>query len=166
MTSGGLGTLRPRYTNRMVGRPMASRGGLESTNGRDDPGGGTRAPARVLLHGHAVLRRAVLPGGPGPLLPSHAPALPAPFREPTPPTAPALARPDRGRPLQNFVFQVTIAGRTATLMLRPSFITAEFFELAGKAERDHAEEAHLDEMKSQSAHRILAATAEDVYELA
>jgi hypothetical protein len=50
-------------------------------------------------------------------------------------------------------------------MLRPGFITAEFFELAGKAERDHAEEAHLDEMKSQSAHRILAATAEEVYEL-
>jgi hypothetical protein len=25
--------------------------------------------------------------------------------------------------------------------MRPGFITAEFFELAGKAERDHAEEA-------------------------
>src|SRR5580693_9882736 len=45
---------------------------------------------------------------------------------------PALARPDRGRPLQNYVFQVTIAGRTATLVLRPGFITAEFVELAGK----------------------------------
>ena len=51
-------------------------------------------------------------------------------------------------------------------MMRPGFITAEFFGLAGKAERDHAEEAHLDEMKTQLAHRILAATAEDVYELA
>ena len=51
-------------------------------------------------------------------------------------------------------------------MLRPGFITAEFFQLAGKAERDHAEEAQLDELKSQSAHRILAANAEDVYELA
>ena len=79
---------------------------------------------------------------------------------------PALARPDRGRPLQKFVFQVTVAGRTATLMLRTGFITAEFFELAGKAERDHAEEAQLNEMKSQSAQRILAATAEDVYEVA
>ena len=78
---------------------------------------------------------------------------------------PALARPDRGRVLQSFVFQVSVNGRTATLMLRPGFITAEFFELAGKAERDHAEEAHLDEMKTRSAQRILAATAEDVYEL-
>jgi hypothetical protein len=35
-----------------------------------------------------------------------------------------------------------------TLLMRPGFITAEFFELAGKAERDHAEKARLDEMKA------------------
>ena len=79
---------------------------------------------------------------------------------------PALARPDRGRLLQSFVFQVIIDGRTATLLLRPGFITAEFFELAGKAERDHAEEAQLDEMKAQLAQRILATPAEDVYDVA
>jgi hypothetical protein len=79
---------------------------------------------------------------------------------------PALARPDRGRLLQSFVFQVAIAGRTATLLLRPGFVTAEFIGLAGKAERDHAEEARLDEMKAELAHQILATPAEDVYELA
>jgi hypothetical protein len=78
---------------------------------------------------------------------------------------PALARPDRGRLLQGFVFQVSVNGRTATLMMRPGFITAEFFKLAGKAERDHAEEARLDEMQAQMAHQILATPAEDVYEL-
>ena len=78
---------------------------------------------------------------------------------------PALARPDRGRMLQSFVFQVSVNGRTATLLLRPGFVTAEFVELAGKAERDHAEEAHLDEMKAQLARQILATSAEDVYEL-
>jgi hypothetical protein len=78
---------------------------------------------------------------------------------------PTLARPDRGRLLQRFVFQVSIKSRAATLLMRPGFITAEFFELAGKAERDHAEEAHLDELKGQLAHRILAASAEDVYQL-
>jgi hypothetical protein len=78
---------------------------------------------------------------------------------------PTLARPDRGRLLQRFVFQVSIKSRAATLLMRPGFITAEFFELAGKAERDHAEEAHLDELKRQLAYRILAASAEDVYEL-
>lgn len=79
---------------------------------------------------------------------------------------PALARPDRGRLLQSFVFQMLIRGRTATLLLRPGFITAEFFELAANGERDHAEEAHLDELKAQLAQRILGASAEDVYELA
>jgi len=50
-------------------------------------------------------------------------------------------------------------------MLRPGFITAEFFELAGKAERDHSEEAQLDQLKAQLAQRILETPAEDVYEL-
>jgi hypothetical protein len=79
---------------------------------------------------------------------------------------PALARPDRGRLLQSFVFQVAIAGRTATLLLRKGFVTAEFIDLAGKSERDQAEEAHLDQLKAQLAQRLLAAPAEDVYDVA
>jgi hypothetical protein len=79
---------------------------------------------------------------------------------------PALARPDRGRLLQSFVFQVVIAGRTATLLLRKGFVTAEFIDLAGKPDRDQSEEAHLDQLKAQLAQRMLEAPAEDVYELA
>jgi hypothetical protein len=79
---------------------------------------------------------------------------------------PALARPDRGRLLQGFVFQVSVNGRTATLMMRPGFVTAEFFELARKTERDQAEETQLDQLKAELAHRMLATPAEDVYELA
>jgi hypothetical protein len=78
---------------------------------------------------------------------------------------PALARPDRGRLLQSFVFQVSVNGRTATLLLRQGFITTEYFGLAAATERDHAQEARLDELKAELAHRILAAAAEDVYEL-
>jgi hypothetical protein len=78
----------------------------------------------------------------------------------------AVARPDRGRLLQSFVFQVTIAGRTATLLLRKGFVTAEFIDLAGKSDRTQAEEAHLDQLKADLAQRVLAAPAEDVYELA
>src|SRR6202000_2845965 len=76
---------------------------------------------------------------------------------------PALARPDRGRLLQSFVFQVFIAGRTATLLLRKGFVTAEFVDLAGKPDRDQTEEAHLDQLKAELAQRVLAAPAEDVY---
>jgi hypothetical protein len=79
---------------------------------------------------------------------------------------PTLARPDRGQLLQSFVFQISVNGRTATLLMRRGFITPEFFKLAGKAERDHAEEARLDELKADLAHQILTASAEDVYELA
>ena len=77
----------------------------------------------------------------------------------------ALARPDRGRLLQSFVFQITIAGRTATLLLRKGFVTAEFIDLAGKSHRDQAEEARLDQIKADLAQRVLATPAEDVFEL-
>jgi hypothetical protein len=74
---------------------------------------------------------------------------------------PALARPDRGRLLQSFVFQVLISGRTATLLLRPGFVTAEFVDLAAKAERDHAEEAHLDQLKALLARGVGGACGAD-----
>ena len=77
----------------------------------------------------------------------------------------ALARPDRGRLLQSFVFQVAFAGRTATLLLRKGFVTAEFIDLAGKSHRDQAEEARLDQIKADLAQRVLATPAEDVFEL-
>jgi hypothetical protein len=78
---------------------------------------------------------------------------------------PALARPDRGRMLQTFVFQVSLAGRAATLLLRPGFITAEYVELGNKDERTQAEEAHFDQMKALVAQRALATPAEDLCEL-
>jgi hypothetical protein len=79
---------------------------------------------------------------------------------------PALARPGRGRLLQSFVFQVSIKNRTATLLLRPGFVTAEFINLAGKPVRTHAEEVHLSQLKVQLAERLLVAPAEDVYDVA
>jgi hypothetical protein len=78
----------------------------------------------------------------------------------------ALTRPQRGRLLQSFVFQISIAGRAATLLLRKGFVTAEFIDLAGKPDRTATEEARLDLLKAELAQRVLGATAEDVYELA
>jgi hypothetical protein len=78
----------------------------------------------------------------------------------------ALTRPGRGRLLQSFVFQISIAGRAATLLLRPGFVTAEFIDLAGRSDRSQAEEAKLDQLKAELAERILAAPAEDVYDIA
>jgi hypothetical protein len=78
---------------------------------------------------------------------------------------PALTRSDRGRLLQDFVFQVSVSGRVATLLLRPGFITADFIDLADRTERTQAEESHFDQVKAQLAQRVLAAAAEDVYEV-
>jgi hypothetical protein len=46
------------------------------------------------------------------------------------------------------------------------FVTAEFIDLAGKSDRSQAEEARLDQLKADLAQQILAAPAEDVYDLA
>lgn len=78
---------------------------------------------------------------------------------------PRLARPDRGRILQAFVFQATVNGRTTTLLMRRGFITDELRELSDKPERDQADSSRLDELNVELARQILAASAEDVYEL-
>jgi hypothetical protein len=79
---------------------------------------------------------------------------------------PGLVRADRGRILQGFVFQATVNGRTATLLLRRGFITEEFFELTARPERDKADESQLEELNIQLTRQILTASPEDVYELA
>lgn len=78
----------------------------------------------------------------------------------------SLARPDRGRLLQSFVFQVGIGQRSVTLLLRDGFVTEEFIDLAGKSERNDVEEARLDQLKADLARRLLAVPADDVYDVA
>lgn len=79
---------------------------------------------------------------------------------------PSLARPERGRVLERFVFEVGDGRRSVTLLLREGFVTEEFIDLARKQGRSDAEEAHLDVLKAELAERLMAAQAEDVYDLA
>jgi hypothetical protein len=76
-----------------------------------------------------------------------------------------LARPDRGRLLQSFVFQLGVGNLSATLLLRAGYVTGEFIDLAQKPQRTAGEENRLDELKAQLAERLLDAPVEDVYEL-
>lgn len=78
----------------------------------------------------------------------------------------SLARPDRGRLLQSFVFEIGLRDRSATLLLRDGFVTGEFIDLAGKSGRSDTEESRLDELKADLARRLLAAPADDVYDVA
>lgn len=78
---------------------------------------------------------------------------------------PALARPERGRTIERFVFEVGYGGSTATLALREGFVTEEFIDLARKDGRSAAEEAHLDVLKAELAERVMGGTAADMFDL-
>src|SRR5918997_1635204 len=79
---------------------------------------------------------------------------------------PDLARPERGRTVERFVFEVGLGERSVTLLLREGFVTEEFVDLARKDGRSEQEEAHLDVLKGELAARVMGAGAADVFELA
>ena len=77
----------------------------------------------------------------------------------------ALVRPDRGRLLEDFVFEVGIGARTVSLLLRDGFVTAEFIDLARTEGRTDAQEVRLDELKAQLAQRVMATPAAEVFDV-
>ena len=78
----------------------------------------------------------------------------------------ALARPERGRALERFVFRISYRGRTVTLSARDGFVTEEFIDLARARDRTEEEEALLDALKRAMAERVLSSPAAAVYDAA
>jgi hypothetical protein len=78
---------------------------------------------------------------------------------------PALARPQRGRVLERFVFRIGLGERAVTLLLRDGFVTAEFIDLARAESRDAEQERRLGALKLQLAERVLARPADEVYDV-
>jgi hypothetical protein len=78
---------------------------------------------------------------------------------------PALARPDRGRVLERFVFRLSYRDRGVTLLLREGFVTDEFVDLARTEGRDADEERRLDSLKQELADRVMASQPSDVYDV-
>ncbi|MDT5017594.1 MAG: hypothetical protein QOD39_3754 [Mycobacterium sp.] len=78
----------------------------------------------------------------------------------------SLLRSDRGRLLEDFVFEVSIGDRTATLLLRDGFVTDEFIDLARTGERTDSQEARLDELKAALAQRVMATPADELFDIA
>ncbi|HWH12322.1 MAG TPA: hypothetical protein VG165_14435 [Solirubrobacteraceae bacterium] len=74
-----------------------------------------------------------------------------------------LARPERGRALERFVFRVDYRTRSVTLAIREGFVTDEFIGLARK-ERSPEEDALLDRLKLEMADRVMSSPGNDVYE--
>ncbi|MDQ3850893.1 MAG: hypothetical protein M3296_09820 [Actinomycetota bacterium] len=76
----------------------------------------------------------------------------------------ALARPERGRALERFVFRFEYRGRSVTLLAREGSVTDEFIDLVRREGRSPEEDARLDELKQEMADRLMGAPASDVYE--
>jgi hypothetical protein len=78
---------------------------------------------------------------------------------------PALARPERGRALERFVFVMTHRERTVTLVAREGTVIDELIELARLDGRSAQQERRLDVLKQRMAHRVMARPATDVYDV-
>jgi hypothetical protein len=78
----------------------------------------------------------------------------------------SMVRPDRGRLLEDFVFEVTIGNRSVMLLLRDGYVTDEFIDLARIENRTHAQDQRLDELKGQLAQHVVGSPAEDVFDIA
>ncbi len=77
----------------------------------------------------------------------------------------ALARPERGRTLERFVFRLGYRERSATLALREGFVTDEFIDLARAEDRTEEQERRLDALKSEMAERVMGQPASEVYDV-
>lgn len=76
----------------------------------------------------------------------------------------ALARPERGRALERFVFRIGYRGRTATLSVRDGFVAEELIDLARLEARTEAQDARLDVLKRAMAERALGSPVDAVYD--
>jgi hypothetical protein len=77
----------------------------------------------------------------------------------------SLARPERGRTLERFVFRLSYRDRSVTLELRDGFVTEEFIDLARTDERAPEQEQRLDTLKQEMADRVMGRPADEVYEV-
>lgn len=78
---------------------------------------------------------------------------------------PDLARPERGRALERFVFRLSYRGARATLALHDGFVTDEFIDLARTDEPTADQQRRLDALKREMADRVMAQPADEVYEV-
>jgi hypothetical protein len=78
---------------------------------------------------------------------------------------PALARPERGRTLERFVFRLSYRGRTVTLVVRAGFVPDELIDLARREHRTAGEERRLDAVKRDTAALVMGSAAADVYDV-
>ncbi|MGI8536348.1 MAG: hypothetical protein ACR2K2_07570 [Mycobacteriales bacterium] len=78
---------------------------------------------------------------------------------------PSLARPERGRTMERFVFEIGYRDRLATLVVREGIVPDEFIELATTDPRSPEQEAHLDRLKLEMLEHVMGLPADVVYDV-
>lgn len=77
----------------------------------------------------------------------------------------SLARPERGRARERFVFKLGYRDQTVTLLLREGYVTEEFIDLARKPELSDEEDARLEQLKTEMAEHVMSSAADEVYDV-
>lgn len=77
-----------------------------------------------------------------------------------------LLRADRGRLLEDFVFEIGTGAALVTLLLRDGFVTDEFIDLARAQDRNEVQELRLDEVKAHLAQRVMTTPATQLFDIA
>ncbi len=78
---------------------------------------------------------------------------------------PALARPERGRTLERFVFRLEYRGRAVTLVARQGTVPDELIELARRDLLTEAQAARFAAVKIATAELVMALPAKEVYDV-
>lgn len=78
---------------------------------------------------------------------------------------PSLARPERGRTMARFVFELTYREQTATLTVRDGIVPDEFIELARTDPRSTEQEERFAALKLEMVQRVMALPADEVYDV-
>ena len=78
----------------------------------------------------------------------------------------SLARPERGRAMERFVFELSYRDAATTLIVREGIVPDEFIALARTDPRSAEQEARFAQLKEEMVSLVLPMPAEEVYDVA
>jgi hypothetical protein len=76
----------------------------------------------------------------------------------------SLARPERGRAMERFVFELTYRDRSATLVVREGIVPDEFIALARTDPRSAEQEERFAKLKLDMVEHVMSLPADEVYD--
>ena len=77
----------------------------------------------------------------------------------------SLARPERGRAMERFIFELTYRGRSTTLIVREGIVPDEFIDLARTDPRSDEQEARFAQLKLDMVKHVMSLPPEEVYDV-